>query len=284
MKAKLKNTPHYITVLPFLILVLMFLAAPLRNMVVRSFFSPNTGTYGLANYITIFTKAIYLSAIRNSLYLSLLSTIIGIVICFFAAMAAAYATRGWNSKFLAILNMVSNFAGLPLAFAFVIILGRTGVLIEIFEALGLPFFQDFNLYSTDGLLLLFVYFQIPLGTLVLLPAFQSIRKEWKESASLMKANSFQFWWHIGIPVMLPSLADTFSLLFANALTAYATPFMLMSTNYPLLPIKITSMFTGETTIQQELGSALSITMMAIMLLMIFLCNMVKKFFYKGGNN
>ena len=100
----------------------------------------------------------------------------------------------------------------------------------------------------------------------------------------MKANSFQFWWHIGIPVMLPSLADTFSLLFANALTAYATPFMLMSTNYPLLPIKITSMFTGETTIQQELGSALSITMMAIMLLMIFLCNMDKKFFYKGGNN
>ena len=84
--------------------------------------------------------------------------------------------------------------------------------------------------------------------------------------------------------MLPSLCDTFSMLFANALTAYATPFMMISTNYPLLPIKITSMFTGETVQQQELGSALSISMMLIMLLVIFLCNMVKKVFYKGGNS
>ena len=77
---------------------------------------------------------------------------------------------------------------------------------------------------------------------------------------------------------------TFSMLFANALTAYATPYMMISTNYPLLPIKITSMFTGEMAQQQELGSALSITMMLIMLLVIFLCNLVKKIFYKGGNS
>ena len=221
---------------------------------------------------------------RNSLYLTLLSTIAGLVISFVAAMAAAEATRGWNSKFLSILNMVSNFAGLPLAFAFIILLGNSGVLIEVLDQIGIHVMDDFNLYGSEGLLLVFVYFQIPLGTLVLIPSFQSIRKEWKESAALMKANSFQFWWRIGIPVMLPSLCDTFSMLFANALTAYATPFMMISTNYPLLPIKITSMFTGETVQQQELGSALSISMMLIMLLVIFLCNMVKKVFYKGGNS
>ena len=158
------------------------------------------------------------------------------------------------------------------------------MLIEVLDQIGIHVMDDFNLYGSEGLLLVFVYFQIPLGTLVLIPSFQSIRKEWKESAALMKANSFQFWWRIGIPVMLPSLCDTFSMLFANALTAYATPFMMISTNYPLLPIKITSMFTGETVQQQELGSALSISMMLIMLLVIFLCNMVKKVFYKGGNS
>lgn len=284
MNSRLRKASHYVTVLPFAVLVLFFLAAPLANMVRQSFLSPDTGSYGLANYAAVFTKPIYIAAMRNSLYLSLLSTVIGLVICFIAALAAAEATRGWNSKFLSILNMVSNFAGLPLAFAFVIILGKSGVFVEIAQQIGLPIFDRFNLYSGDGLLLLFVYFQIPLGTLVLIPAFQSIRKEWKESAALMKASPFQFWWRIGIPVMLPSLADTFSMLFANALTAYATPYMLINTNYPLLPIKITSMFTGEMTTQQELGSALSITMMAIMLLVIFACNMVKRFFYKGGDN
>lgn len=284
MNSKLKNTTHYLTALPFLILVLFFLLAPLGNMVRQSFLSPETGAVGLSNYLAVFSKPIYLASMRNSLYLSFVSTIVGLIISFVAAMATAQAARGLSSKFMSILNMVSNFAGLPLAFAFIIVVGNSGVLIEAAQRLGIHWFDGFNLYSSQGLLLLFIYFQIPLGTLVLMPSFQSIRKEWKESAALMKASPFQFWWRIGIPVLLPSLADTFSMLFANALTAYATPYMIISTNYPLLPIKITTMFTGEMAQQQELGSALSISMMAIMLLVILLCNLVKKYFYKGGGN
>ncbi|MGO5095284.1 ABC transporter permease [Agathobaculum sp. LCP25S3_E8] len=283
-KIQAKGIGKYAASFPFFILVIFFLLAPLSNMVWQSFISPETGSLSVANYIDVFSKPIYQAAMRNSLYLTLLSTVAGLIVSFIAAMAAAEATRGWNSKFLSILNMVSNFAGLPLAFAFIILIGNSGVLIEVLNQFGIHALDDFNLYGKEGLLLVFVYFQIPLGTLVLLPSFQSIRKEWKESAALMKASPFRFWWNIGIPVMLPSLCDTFSMLFANALTAYATPYMMISTNYPLLPIKITSMFTGETVQQQEMGSALSITMMLIMLLVIFLCNMVKKFFYKGGNS
>ena len=275
---------RYLPALPFFLLVVFFLIAPLSNMVRESFISPETGAITLSNYLDVLTKPIYLASMRNSLYLTVLSTVAGLIVSFVAAMAAAQATRNLSGKFLAILNMVANFAGLPLAFAFIILLGNSGVLQEVLQQFNIHILDDFNLYSSQGLLLVFIYFQIPLGTLVLLPSFQSIRKEWKESAALMKASPLQFWWHIGIPVLLPSLTDTFSMLFANALTAYATPFMLMSTNYPMLPIKITSMFTGEMAQQQELGSALSITMMLIMLLVIFLCNMIKKHFYKGGNS
>jgi putative spermidine/putrescine transport system permease protein len=140
----------------------------------------------------------------------------------------------------------------------------------------------FNLYSSQGLMLLFVYFQIPMGTLLMFPGFQAIRPEWKEASALMKANGFQFWCRVGLPVLIPSLAGTFGMLFANALTAYATPFMLMATNYPLLPIKITSMFTGEMAPQPEVGSALSLVMIGIMLAVIGLCNVFKSVFYKGG--
>ena len=283
-KLRVNKAGRYLPALPFFLWVIFFLLAPLSNMVRESFLSPETGALTLSNYLEVLTKPIYLASMRNSLYLTVLSTVAGLVVSFVAAMAAAQATRNLSGKFLAILNMVANFAGLPLAFAFIILLGTSGVLTEIFEQYNIHLLDNFNLYSSQGLLLIFIYFQIPLGTLVLLPSFQSIRKEWKESAALMKASPLQFWWHIGIPVLLPSLTDTFSMLFANALTAYATPFMMMSTNYPLLPIKITSMFTGEMAQQQELGSALSITMMLIMLLVIFLCNMVKKRFYKGGNS
>ena len=103
------------------------------------------------------------------------------------------------------------------------------------------------------------------------------------SAELMEASSFQFWTRIGIPVMLPSLLDTFALLFANAITAYATVLLLVTTSIPLLPVKITTMFTGEMTPQREMGSTLAIWMIVIMLAVICGCNLLKKLLYKGGS-
>ncbi len=283
MKNLLHDCKAKLTMLPLLILAVMFLILPLVNLVVKSFCVPGENVFTLNNYRDIFTKAIYLAAIKNSLKLSFLSTAIGLVLSFITALAVTVIAPKGQSRFMSILNMVSNFAGLPLAFAFIVIMGSSGVVIQITEELGLDFLSNFKLYSEDGLLLLFVYFQIPLGTLLLIPAFQGIRPEWKESAAIMRATPFQFWTRVGVPLLIPSLTGTFGMLFANALTAYATAYVLMTTNYPLLPIKIASMFTGEMAQQEEMGSALSIVMMAIMLAVIALSNLCKKkLYYKGG--
>ena len=280
-KIQAKGIGKYAASFPFFILVIFFLFAPLSNMVWQSFISPETGSLSVANYIDVFSKPIYQAAMRNSLYLTLLSTVAGLIVSFIAAMAAAEATRGWNSKFLSILNMVSNFAGLPLAFAFIILIGNSGVLIEVLNQFGIHALDDFNLYGKEGLLLVFVYFQIPLGTLVLLPSFQSIRKEWKEAALLMNCSTFRFWRKIGIPIMMPSVMGTVNMLFANALIAYTTPYLLVNNGVPLLPIKITDMFVGDVRQRPELGSALSIVMLLIMLLVLTCTNLVKKLFQKG---
>ena len=183
---------------------------------------------------------------------------------------------------LSMLNMVSNFAGLPLYFSFVVILGNTGIFVLALRAIGIQLSTVFRLYSIQGLLLMFIYFQLPLGSLMLVPAFQAVDSSWKEAAEILEASPFQFWTQIGIPVMLPSLLDTFALLFANAITAYATVLLLVTTSIPLLPVKITTMFTGEMTPQKEMGSALAIWMIIIMLAVICICNLLKKLTYKGG--
>ena len=113
-------------------------------------------------------------------------------------------------------------------------------------------------------------------------SFKTFVVSWKEAAEILEASPFQFWTRIGIPVMLPSLLDTFALLFANAITAYATVLLLVTTSIPLLPVKITTMFTGEMTPQKEMGSALAIWMIIIMLAVICICNLLKKLTYKGG--
>ena len=237
---KVRNLQKLIPLLPLLLLAILFIFLPIISMVQKSFLSPETGAFTFNNYKTIFTDSVYQVATSNSLYLSFASTIIGLILSFFIAWAVNELGKNGQSRMLSMLNMVSNFAGLPLYFSFVVILGNTGIFVLALRAIGIQLSTVFRLYSIQGLLLMF------------------------------------------IPVMLPSLLDTFALLFANAITAYATVLLLVTTSIPLLPVKITTMFTGEMTPQKEMGSALAIWMIIIMLAVICICNLLKKLTYKGG--
>lgn len=278
-KYQLKNM---LTMIPLLLLATFFIFLPLASMIKDSFTMPEVGGFTINNYFTIISDPIYQVATKNSLYLSTFSALAGLVISFFIAWAVNEIGPKGQDRMMSLLNMVSNFAGLPLYFAFVVILGNTGVFVLALKAIGINLSTVFKLYSIDGLMLLFIYFQIPLGSLMLIPAFEAIKSAWKEAAEILQATKLQFWTRIGVPVLLPSLLDTFGLLFANAITAYATVILLVTTSIPLLPVKITTMFTGEMVPQREMGAALAIWMILLMLSVIFICNFLKKKLYKGG--
>ncbi len=279
---KLLQLRNMLTMVPLVILAVLFIFLPILSMIRQSLTMPEVGTFTLDNYITVFTDSIYRVATKNSLYLSFVSSIIGLILSFLIAYSINELGKKGQGRILSLLNMVSNFAGLPLYFSFVVILGNTGIFVLALKAIGINLATVFKLYSIQGLMLMFIYFQLPLGSLMLVPAFQAINPAWKEAAEILEATPFKFWTRIGIPVMLPSLLDTFALLFANAITAYATVLLLVTTSIPLLPVKITTMFTGEMTPQREMGSALAIWMIIIMLLVICGCNLLKKLLCKGG--
>lgn len=271
-----------IPVLPFLLLSVMYMVLPMLSIVAKGFIAPEVGGFSLENFQTAFSKTIYIKCITNSLNLSFISTFIGLAISFLTALCLTKVKSKMNSAVMAVLSMTSNFAGLPLAFAFILVLGNTGVFKAILQALNLNWLDGFNLYSYDGIMLIFIYFQIPLGTMLLVPSFEAIRKEWKEAATLLRASELRFWFQVGIPNLIPGILGTFGMLFANALTAYATVYVLVTNNFPLLPTKITALFTGDALPQEELGSALSLIMIAIMLVVILVCNLLIKWTYKGG--
>ena len=281
----MKNNKKYLyllVLLPFLVVVLLFEVIPLLMIVFNSFIPDAGGALTLENYATVFSKPLYKKAILNSIQISCISSAIGIVIAFFGAKAAHEASSKFATSFMTVLNMVSNFAGVPLAFAYMIMLGNSGVLLELGKTIGLQALADYQLYNTQGLTLIYVYFQIPLSTLLLIPAFEGIRKEWQESSLLLGAGSFKFWTRVGVPVLLPSILGTVSVLFANALAAYATAYALLMNNYALLPISISGMFVGDITIRKGLGGALSVIMMILMVIMILITNGITKRTKKGG--
>lgn len=278
---KRKTGIYLLAMIPFLVIAFMYELIPLVMVGIHSFFSDKTGAFSLENYQTVFSKLLYQKAISNSVKISLISAVAGICIAMIGARAIEEQRGFVATVFMTILNMVSNFAGIPLAFAYMILLGNTGILVNFGKAFGINALTEFNLYSTGGISLIYIYFQIPLATLLLIPAFHGIRKEWKEACLLLGGDRNCFWWKIGFPILMPSILSTFSVLFANSLAAYATAYALMMNNISLLPIQIAGCFTGEVRIQQGLGGALSVVMMSIMVFMITVTNVLSKKFQRG---
>ena len=126
-----------IPVIPFLVLAVMYLILPAAGIVVKGFRTPGTGVFTLNNFQVIFSKVIYQRTIQNSLNLSLLSSAVGLLISFLAALALTAVGKRTENAVMSILSMSANFAGLPLAFAFILVLGNTGVVRQLLEAANL---------------------------------------------------------------------------------------------------------------------------------------------------
>jgi putative spermidine/putrescine transport system permease protein len=247
---------------PFAVFFIAFQIAPLAWVAINSLQSD--AGWGIDNFIKAFNSRFYRQAMQYSLEVSFWSSLIGIVI----AILGSYSLRKVPSRLRdfvsAFANMTSNFSGVPLAFAFIILLGFNGALTLILKQAGI--IDDFNLYSKTGLIILYTYFQIPLGVLLLYPAFDALREDWRESASLLGASGWDFWRHIGIPVLTPALLGTFVILLANALGAYATVYALTTGNFNVLPIRIAAMVAGDITLDPNMASALAMILVGMMTL------------------
>ncbi|MBK4995310.1 ABC transporter permease subunit [Pseudomonas sp. S37] len=248
--------------LPFAVFFVIFQVAPLAWVAINSLQSE--AGWGMANFSKVFASKFYLQALQRSLEISFWSSLFGIVI----ATLGAYSLRQVDSRLRdfvsAFANMTSNFAGVPLAFAFIILLGFNGALTLLLKQVGL--LEDFSIYSKSGLILVYTYFQIPLGVLLLYPAFDALREDWRESAALLGASHWQFWRHIGLPVLTPALLGTFVILLANALGAYATVYALTTGNFNVLPIRIAGLVAGDISLDPNLASALAMVLVGLMTL------------------
>ena len=161
-------------------------------------------------------------------------------------------------------GVASNFAGIPLAFAFIATLGRLGLVTLLFKSMfGFDLSRSFNVLSFWGLTVTYLYFQIPLMILIIAPAIDGLKKEWGEAAATLGATNGQFWRYIGLPVLWPNLLGTLSLLFANAFGAIATAYALTGSSLNIVPILLYAQIRGDVLHNPGLGAALALGMIVI---------------------
>ena len=184
-------------------------------------------------------------------------------------MAAAVVFGGLpgriRSPLLTFSGVASNFAGVPLAFAFIATLGPVGlVTVWLRTEFGINLRAlGFNLLSFWGLVITYLFFQIPLMILIITPALDGLKREWREAAAVLGATGAQYWRMVALPILFPSLLGTFALLFANAFGAVATAFALTGPQLNIVPIKLFAQIRGDVLGNPNLGYALAFGMILI---------------------
>jgi putative spermidine/putrescine transport system permease protein len=257
---------NWLGLVPFFLFTLLFIVLPSLSLFAGAF-QDNQGNFTFKNLIDLFDPSI-LAAYWVSIRISLATAVGGGLLGFLMAygVTAGGLPRGVRTALTTFSGVASNFAGVPLAFAFIATLGRTGMMTVLLKTVfGVDLYaQGFSLYSFAGLTLTYMYFQFPLMVLTITPALDGLKREWKEASENLGATNFQYWRHVALPVLLPSLLATVILLFGNAFGAYATALSLTGGFINLVTIVIGSQIKGDILHNVGLGYALAFGMVVVM--------------------
>lgn len=261
------NLRNWIGVIPFFLFAIFFIFLPSVRLFVGAFTDPD-GNFTFANIFQLFTQRYILNSYWLSIQISAVTALAGGIFGFLLAYSVTVGglPKSLRSALITFSGVASNFAGVPLAFAFVATLGRTGFVTTLLkEVFGYNIYDaGFNLYSFLGLSLTYMYFQFPLMVLVMAPALDGLKREWREAAENLGANSMQYWLRIALPVLLPSILGSMILLFGNAFGAYATAYALTGGRLPIITIQIGAQVRGDVLHNPNLGNAMALGMVVIM--------------------
>ncbi len=263
----------WLGLVPFLLFCLLFELLPALIIVFGSLSDSNSGALTLNNYQRMLSQAQNIHAFETSIALSLVTALIGAIFGFLASYGVYNLRTGALRNFIVgFSSIAANFAGVPLAFAFVATLGAEGfitVLIHNWFHVNL-YDVGFSLYTFWGLVLVYTYFQLPLMILVTVPALSALRPEWREAATNLGASSFTYWRRIALPILMPSLIAAAMLLFANSFGAYATAYALAQGAINIVPILIGYAVAGNVSMDVGLGNALAVGMIVVLLIAVSL--------------
>ena len=268
----------WLGLVPFLAYVAVFLALPTVLALASGLFTRD-GAFTLDNLAALGDPVI-LTTFGNSMWLSLLTAVIGAVlgalVCY--ALLGVREDGPMRTAVDAAAGVFAQFGGVMLAFAFIATIGLKGIVTQLLLAAGVDIFADGPwIYELPGLILPYIFFQIPLMVITFMPALSALKPQWAEANLALGGTRVSFWTRVGIPVLAPSFLACTLLLFANAFSSYATAAALASQGSQIVPLQIRTALTSETVLGREnLAGALALGMIVVVGVVMWLSSLIRR--------
>jgi spermidine/putrescine transport system permease protein len=258
--------------LPAILWLGIFFLLPVMIVFVYSFMTRTRGglptlPFTLEHYERVFTT--FWPVLLDSVWIAFLTTIVCLLIGYPLAFWISTRQKQWVRQlamFGIILPFWTNF--LIRTYALQTILGREGIINSLLQSLNLVT-EPLRLLNTDGAVLLgLIYGYLPFMVLPIYATVERFEFRYVEAAHDLGANDLRAFLRVILPITLPGIVAGFILVFIPTIGAFVTPSLLGGTQGLMIGSLITDQYRGSG--NQPLGSALSMVMMAMVMIALFI--------------
>jgi putative spermidine/putrescine transport system permease protein len=258
----------WVGAVPFFVYVGLFLVVPTGIITIGAFFDANN-SFTLDNFVHLGRNYVVQATITTtevSAVTALLGAALGALLTY--AIATGNPDGAVRRVIVSASGVAAQFGGVTLAFAFIASIGPAGFVYLFFQAHGLDYYsKSLWLFEPPGLIVVYLYFQIPLMVLVFLPALDGIKPQWREATESLGGSTWQYWRHVAGPLLFPAFLGGVLLLFANAFSAYATANALINQGAPVLAQQISNGLSSEVgAVEPGFSKAIALEMVVIVTL------------------
>jgi putative spermidine/putrescine transport system permease protein len=266
---------RWLLCLPLVLLYVMLLGYPLALLLRQSV--QMQGGLGLGNYLLLFSRASYRNALIHSITLSALVASLSTVVCL--APAWLFANERFPGKRMvrAIFTLPMSFSGIIVGFLTVIMFGRIGALPQLFERLTGKAYTSGWAYQLAGLMLAYLYFEIPRATLTLEAALRKFDPQLSAAARSLGANTWHRLCFLILPLIWRPLVSTFAVTFTVSLGSFGVA-LILSKRFSVLPLEIFQQITGYG------NNGLMAAMAIVLVLLAFMINYSARTFGAATRN
>ena len=249
-----------------------FFVVPLIMMVLASFWVRSGGTlvadWTLQNYVKFFTRDYLLTALRNSIEVSVLTTALSVILAYpLAYVLAFHVPERWQKIVLVVAVLPFWTSYVVRSYSWLLVIGDKGILNNFLLSLGLISEPLKLAYTRSATVLGFVHFFVMLLTLTIYANLIQISPSYVKAAQDLGASTLGVIWHVILPLSLPGVAVGAFLTFVITIGDYVTPQILGGNTEVLVPqaIMLQIVRTADLPMAATLSLVLMILVMAVYL-------------------
>lgn len=251
--------------LPATIFTAFVLLVPLGSVVVESLTTPRGWT--LAGYREIFASRLFRLVLVSTVEITLISTVVTFLIAYPIAYHLSKQTPRRRALLMMLVMLPFWTSILVKSFAFMVLLGRHGILNTSLDFLGLPGVQ--LLFNRTGVIIGTVHSLIPFMLFPILTSLLALNPDLPKVAQLMGAGRLRIFLTITLPLSLPGIAAGVMLAMVHTLGYYVTA-ALLGGKGDMMIASLVDLYTREI-LNWNLASAISVTLfiMCCLVLLMF---------------